>query len=188
METGAGPLWPSWEAIPSRRWEIVRTFNIRGLPLPDRKLSPNNKTKMVHWGTRAKLVRDHRETVATLTMAQLPVEARAAKIERALVQMIVYHPSEGFSMDPDNALAWQKSTLDGIADAGVLGDDRNLFHFPIIQRVGEPWPSSGPSAGYGHGLAGAIETLDVEIVETSLQEVRMSEWIMAWERDVGFDV
>jgi Holliday junction resolvase RusA-like endonuclease len=47
------------------------------------------------------------------------------------ISTVVWYAKTATHPDPDNALAMLKPYFDGLADAGVLANDRNLAHNPI---------------------------------------------------------
>lgn len=92
------------------------------LPIPHRLLSPNAR---VHWAVKAKLVKSHRQAAKVeawrvLGGAKPPLWAKA----RYKATLLTLRASR---LDPDNFNAMLKSYLDGIADAGVVANDRGLW-------------------------------------------------------------
>ncbi len=83
---------------------------------------------------RAGLVKSHRRQVAIEAMAG----GRGGSKPRwhaAKVLVTIYHSQASYRLDPDNALGWMKTVFDGLTDAGIFDDDRQLTHLPIIQVV-----------------------------------------------------
>lgn len=50
--------------------------------------------------------------------------------EKARVRVLWHLPRNGKQQDPDNMLRSLKSAFDGLQDAGVIANDRNLIHLP----------------------------------------------------------
>jgi len=95
------------------------------IPIPHRSLSPNART---HWATKAKKVKAAR-TGATF-LAKNQVIYKNQRWTNA-ISTVVWYAKTATHPDPDNALAMLKPYFDGLADAGVLANDRNLAHNPI---------------------------------------------------------
>jgi Holliday junction resolvase RusA-like endonuclease len=107
-------------------------MNIRiTLPLPPKELSPNYtvgsrgqrlgkaaKTKKYRWGAKVATVV---ETAGKRGMSHWPA---------AEVQCTFYY-KDTRRRDKDNALASLKAAFDGIADAGLVGDDSALTYLPV---------------------------------------------------------
>ncbi len=103
------------------------------LTSPPRALSPN-RIKNLHHFQRARLVRDYRGLIKVEALVALATEPRP-RFEKAQVWARIYHPRKSYFLDPDNAAAWLKRMYDGLEDAGIFATDRELTHFPVVQRV-----------------------------------------------------
>lgn len=91
------------------------------LPLPPRELSPNSR---VHWRRRAeltKLTRSDAAAVAALAMRQCGFPFPWSDVE---LRTNWYWPDKRSMSDDDNLIGRFKAVRDGIADAGVVSDDR----------------------------------------------------------------
>jgi Holliday junction resolvase RusA-like endonuclease len=95
------------------------------IPIPHRSLSPNART---HWATKAKKVKAARRCARWY--AQIDSELGVTNWTNA-ISTVVWYAKTATHPDPDNALAMLKPYFDGLADAGVLANDRNLAHNPI---------------------------------------------------------
>jgi len=97
------------------------------LPFPDKILQPNARC---HWRVKAKATKANREQVKLLCIIRevIPEEP----ITNALVTFH-FRKKTKRKQDADNALAWLKSTIDGLVDAGVFSDDKELSYAPITQ-------------------------------------------------------
>jgi len=95
------------------------------IPIPHRALSPNART---HWATKAKKVKAARRAASVLCVATV---GHGHMLWPNAISTVVWYAKTATHPDPDNALAMLKPYFDGMADAGVLANDRNLAHNPI---------------------------------------------------------
>lgn len=102
------------------------------VPIPARILSPN-VTIGSRGGRMAKAaaIKKSRANAATAFNTQNPGRRNNLLWKRAIVQInwftkTITHP------DPDNAISSLKSTFDGLADAGLLSNDRGLTQLPPV--------------------------------------------------------
>ena len=95
------------------------------IPIPHKALSPNAR---VHHMAKATKVRAARRTAHTLCIATV---GHGAMLWTDAISTVVWYTKTATHPDPDNALAMLKPYFDGMADAGVLANDRNLSHNPI---------------------------------------------------------
>jgi Holliday junction resolvase RusA-like endonuclease len=95
------------------------------IPIPHRALSPNART---HWATKAKKVKAARGVA--WWYAKVDADWTPTHWPNA-ISTVVWYAKTATHPDPDNALAMLKPYFDGMADAGVLANDRNLAHNPI---------------------------------------------------------
>jgi Holliday junction resolvase RusA-like endonuclease len=95
------------------------------IPIPHRSLSPNART---HWATKAAKVKAARRFACIQGIA---VTVEAEPNWPNAISTVVWYAKTATHPDPDNALAMLKPYFDGMADAGVLANDRNLAHNPI---------------------------------------------------------
>lgn len=103
------------------------------LPIPAAALSPNARRL---WHQKCGPVRD-----ARLAAKLLAIDAMnrmkmwvAPKWEWAEVQATFYYPTNR-RRDSDNSAACLKSSLDGIADAGIVENDSGFIHHPPVLLV-----------------------------------------------------
>lgn len=90
--------------------------------VPNRVLSPNGRA---HWRTKAsakKLARAHGMIAAGFALNGRP----APKWESATVVVRAWFKDKRSKWDRDNAISSLKGHVDGIADAGILSNDRGL--------------------------------------------------------------
>ena len=90
------------------------------LPIPDRRLSPNAR---VHWSVKARLVKAHRIRAKVFAMGIAGCKPMWAK---ASLHTEWRFPTARF-WDADNCIASLKSYIDGLADAGLVANDRVIW-------------------------------------------------------------
>ncbi len=108
------------------------------LALPTPRLWPNFHP----WSRKGALAKmretkRYRKNAANLTLEAL---CRAKpRWKRATEQATFYFVDRRWP-DKDNCLGAIKNGLDGMVDAGLLADDRDLTHLPVIRRVDREHP------------------------------------------------
>lgn len=96
--------------------------------LPPRTLSPNARC---HWSAKSIAVKAYRRQAWAAALAATRGQA-PERWAKASVQIAAYYPTKRHP-DPDNLIASLKAALDGIADAGVVANDRGLWPLrPVI--------------------------------------------------------
>lgn len=107
--------------------------------IPDRALHPNGRA---YWAKKARATRFARYRAAdAATMAMLDggyVFHEKPKWARASVQATFYSRTrKGLEADEDGLVASLKPTMDGIADAGVVENDRGFTWMspPVLREV-----------------------------------------------------
>ena len=104
------------------------------LPLPSVKLQPN---KMVHRLGKLKLIAQARDEAGFNAIKQHP---DVKGWSRAAIRPIFYRKQKSHFMDADNAIAWLKTTIDGLVYSGMFTDDKELIYLPVVQRVDKEDP------------------------------------------------
>lgn len=99
------------------------------LPLPPPRLSPNART---HWRPKARATRSYRTAAAFYARDAMATAGIRGGWTDAEVQAQFFFPTS-HRRDADNLLASLKAAFDGLADAGVVTNDRNLIHLPVMQ-------------------------------------------------------
>lgn len=94
------------------------------LPLPPKELSPNARP---HHMAKAKKKREYRQLAAVLATNELD---SSCPWKSATVRIRWYHKTMRFP-DKDNALGWLKCAWDGLEDAGVVENDRDMTYLPV---------------------------------------------------------
>lgn len=92
------------------------------LPVPVKELSPNAR---IHWSAKARAVKAAR-VAARIEAVRVLNGIRAPRWPRAGYCATLFHLTAR-TPDPDNFNASLKAYLDGIADAGVVSNDRGLW-------------------------------------------------------------
>lgn len=115
------------------------------LEYPPRELSPNATSRS--WAVTAQWKKKYRSNCSSLAWAvRTDRESKGQSVapsQRACwVRIDVWHPGgRGHRpWDSDNVLAWMKSGIDGLCDAGVFVDDRQLLFLPSRQYVDKENP------------------------------------------------
>jgi crossover junction endodeoxyribonuclease RusA len=88
------------------------------LPLPPKELSPNARA---HWRKKSAAVKAYRALAANAVR----LVGRVPRWEGATMTAVVYMP-DARTPDDDNAAAALKAARDGIADAGLVENDRDI--------------------------------------------------------------
>lgn len=104
--------------------EPTRSITIT-LPVPPKEVRPNGRP---HWRAKAAAVKKMR--VASWSEAILNNDNHLPKWTHASIKIDWFHPTTRF-LDRDNIIASCKAYIDGIVDAGVLSDDRDVTYEPV---------------------------------------------------------
>jgi Holliday junction resolvase RusA-like endonuclease len=105
------------------------------LPHPPLPLRPNSRT---HWRKKAQSVKAYRQQAKVYAIGALAMQ-NAPLWEKAKVQ-VVWRCTKRIHPDPDNIIASLKAAFDGLADAGVVTDDRGLWPERPVIETGAHWP------------------------------------------------
>ena len=100
------------------------------LPLPPQEIRPNTR---VHWARKAKKVREYRSRSKWAAIHALSEREETAfansdcsfPIRKPTVRITMLNKTAR-KMDQDNLIASMKSAMDGLTDAGVWDDDREV--------------------------------------------------------------
>jgi len=109
--------------------EPLTTLTIT-VPLPPRAMHPNARS---HWRAKMAPKKLQRETAYLAALNATRHLERQPFWKMAEVQMTWYVARHN---DSDNLLGWAKGTIDGIADAGVVDNDRGFVFMPPKQVTG----------------------------------------------------
>lgn len=116
-------------AAARRRKEKPESITIT-VPLPPRAMHPNARA---HWRAKMAPKKLQRETAYLAALNATRHLERQPFWKLAEVQM-TWHVAR--HNDSDNLLGWAKGTIDGIADAGVVDNDRGFVFMPPKQVTG----------------------------------------------------
>lgn len=100
------------------------------LPLPPPEMHPN---KRHHWRAKMKPKAKQRDDARIAALARLG-SRMPPQWPLAEVQSTWYLARRN---DHDNLIAWAKATWDGLADAGIVGNDRGFVFLPPVQVTGK---------------------------------------------------
>jgi Holliday junction resolvase RusA-like endonuclease len=110
------------------------TITIPHPPLPCR---PNSRT---HWRKKAQAVKAYRIQAFAYANAVLAAYGhKPPRWDKARVR-VVWRCTKRIYPDPDNIIASLKAAFDGLADAGVVSDDKGLWPERPIVETGRHWP------------------------------------------------
>ena len=110
------------------------------VPLPPNQTNPNGRAG---WRAKAKATKMQREAAFIAALDALVKAKHLAQRPRwkaVEVHANYFRPGGRVAMDQDNLIAWLKASVDGLADAGLLDNDRGVTWLPPSQI----W---GPEAG-----------------------------------------
>lgn len=100
------------------------------LPLPPKACSPNARC---HWAAKSRAVKQARQDGWLAAVAAMRATAWYGGVpprwENAKAT-VRYFTRTKHRMDPDNAISILKAVFDGLADAGIVANDRGLW--PVL--------------------------------------------------------
>jgi hypothetical protein len=109
--------------------EIQETLFL-DLPLPPKELHPNSRS---HWRRHAAEKQSHRRDVGDMAAIQA-IEKLGRRPQWSHV-LIYSDFIVSAKHDRDNLIAWLKVTIDGVADAGIVTNDRHVWYAPPKQTI-----------------------------------------------------
>lgn len=103
------------------------------LPLPPRELHPNARAS---WQAKHRAKSAYRKRCGDDVFLQLQVRPCLHAAAISLVYWTAAGKRGGWKEhDPDNLIAWAKTAIDSLQDAGVLADDRRVrYEHPVQGR------------------------------------------------------
>lgn len=106
------------------------------LPIPPKVLHPNARSP---WQGKLRERKSHRQLSGDSAAAQvLERYGTRPRFERAVIRLhyVLPWPKNGQRQphDPDNLIAWAKTAIDALQDAGILADDRQVIYMPPSQE------------------------------------------------------
>ncbi len=96
------------------------------LPLPPKELSPNER---MHWARKARAVRNYRRWTDVATRQARP---KGWTVPSEVVVTCRFYFRDRRRRDRDNLLASMKAAFDGIVDSGLIRDDCDMIHMPVV--------------------------------------------------------
>lgn len=93
------------------------------LDLPSPKLSPNART---HWAEKAKLTKASRKAAYYAAIEAWNLRGKPAGWIKAKLEVRAFFKTLNFP-DPTNFPLSLKAAIDGIADAGIIANDKGLW-------------------------------------------------------------
>ena len=111
------------------------------LPVPPKTLHPNGRAP---WAAKMRERKNYREQAAGTAAAQvLERYGYRPRFAETVIELFYNLPwprnGQRQPHDPDNLIAWAKTAIDALQDAGVLSDDRHAIYLPPHQE----WLESG---------------------------------------------
>lgn len=98
------------------------------LDLPPKELSPNSR---VFWRVKRLAVKSYREHAKIESMVAAYRYGMCDPLREVKIQSAFYR-RRNVPMDGDNALAMLKPAFDGLQDAGIVTNDRQITHLPVL--------------------------------------------------------
>jgi len=100
------------------------------ISLPPKACRPNGAHG--HWAAKASSKKQYRSEAWAATAAE--IKGQPPRWHKARVEIKAYFKTARH-LDPDNLVASLKSAFDGIADAGVIANDKGLWpERPVIDK------------------------------------------------------
>lgn len=104
------------------------------LPHPPLPLRPNSRT---HWRSKARAVKAYRALAKISATRSLAMDAPPCWAKARV--RVVWRCRTKIHPDPDNIIASLKAAFDGLADAGVVENDRGLWPERPRIETGASW-------------------------------------------------
>lgn len=117
----------------------LRTVTVT-LPIPARSLSPNAR---VHWAARSKARGYQRSNAKFATFVALSTSPGPDTYRWPSASILVRWygaTAHCLRLDADNIIGSLKGAVDGLADAGLIADDRGVTWLPPVRAVDKANP------------------------------------------------
>lgn len=98
------------------------------LDIPPKELNPNSRS---FWRVKRLAVKAYREHAKEESMIAAYRSGMSESLREVQIQAAFYR-ARSSSMDGDNALAMLKPAFDGLQDAGIIANDRQITHLPVL--------------------------------------------------------
>jgi hypothetical protein len=127
---------------PAARPPVVQASDITEItitiPEPPKQTQPNNKPKtLMAFKRYVKRQREEGFLAAIAALSEIRRLSGRPRWKAAVIEATFHRPGARQPMDEDNLQAWLKATIDGIADAGIVEDDRGVTWRPPVQFIGK---------------------------------------------------
>lgn len=99
------------------------------LPLPPKQLKPNGR---YHYMAKHRATSQYREWAYLAAQSAIAHNRPFVGIRKPTARVTAYWRTTR-KMDGDNLLATMKAAFDGLTDAGIWTDDREVTHLPCVQ-------------------------------------------------------
>lgn len=100
------------------------------LPLPPQQLKPNGR---YHYMARHRATSQYRQSAYLAAKSEIARQRPFVAFYKPTARVTAYWRTAR-TMDPDNLVATMKAAFDGLTDAGVWSDDREVTHLPCVQE------------------------------------------------------
>ncbi len=107
------------------------------LPIPARSLSPNAR---VHWAARSKARAGQRALAAMRARGAMPGPFPYRWPSASILVRWYGKTAQCLRLDADNIIGSLKGAVDGLADAGLIADDRGVTWLPPVRAVDKANP------------------------------------------------
>jgi len=119
--------------IEDRRARVrIRKIRIEIPALPPREASPNWRG---HWTARYRGMRDYKTLVAIRARQAMRANPTTQPLPAARIDTTLVVRDNRYIMDGDNAIASLKAGIDGLVEAGILQDDKDIRVSPVFYDV-----------------------------------------------------
>jgi Holliday junction resolvase RusA-like endonuclease len=102
------------------------------LPLPHHGLRPNTEEQRA-W-IKSSLILESRKRAKQVALKAIEQSNHTFPWHESILQPIWFNRTNN-QLDRDNILTSLKSSIDGIAEAGLIKNDRDLFPLPAVRKI-----------------------------------------------------
>lgn len=101
--------------------------------LPPNELKPNSRPHFREKAKQKAYYRNHASEEAQVAVWKKPRTSLTMPWTEVTIKVTYYHKTKAFA-DRDNILASMKAAFDGLVDAGLLTDDRDVTYLPVVRE------------------------------------------------------
>ena len=109
---------------------VIEKFTLV-LGLPPKELNPNSRPHFRKKAEKTKGYRLHAAENGKIGMRE--ILSKSMPWRYVSIRATYFHKTWRF-LDRDNILASLKSAFDGMVDAGILTDDKDVTHLPVVRE------------------------------------------------------